>query len=88
MNECAAAEYQRADAELNALWSYAKPSADQMGVGAQLLDAQRKWIAYRDAACTAEAEMFRGGSIQPLVWFQCMTRLTAQRSGDLRNFSN
>ena len=85
MNICAADEFQRADAALNAAWGAAKAFADGAGVGAQLLDAQRKWIAFRDAACQAEADLFTGGSIRPLVWNTCLTRLTQRRTEDLLN---
>jgi uncharacterized protein YecT (DUF1311 family) len=84
MNDCAAAEYQRFDAELNAVWPIAKSRADAIGAGATLLDAQRKWIAFRDAACTAEIAPYGGGSIQPLIWYNCLTRMTRNRTFDLR----
>ena len=83
MNECAAAEYQAADAALNAAWGPAKAFFDGMGHGAALLDAQRKWIAYRDAACQAEILPYDGGSIQPLIYSTCMTRITRQRTDAL-----
>jgi uncharacterized protein YecT (DUF1311 family) len=84
MNDCAAAEYQRFDAELNAVWPIAKSRADAIGAGVQLLDAQRKWLAFRDAACTAEIAPYGGGSIQPLIWYNCLTRMTRNRTFDLR----
>ena len=88
MNDCAAAEFQRFDAELNAVWPLAKSRADAFGAGAQLLDAQRKWIDFRDAACTAEISPYAGGSIRPLVWYNCLTRLTQARTFDLRQLIN
>lgn len=87
MNDCAAAEYQRSDAELNAVWPIAKSRADGVGAGGQLLDAQRKWIAFRDAACGAEIAPYAGGSIQPLIWYSCLTRLTRARTFDLQQLT-
>ncbi len=84
MNACAEAQFKAADDELNAVWAPAKAAMDRMGGGAMLLDAQRKWIAFRDAACQAEIQPYAGGSIQPLVWYNCLARLTRQRSFDLR----
>jgi uncharacterized protein YecT (DUF1311 family) len=86
MNECAVADYQTADAALNAAWSPAKSFMDGIGQGAVLLDAQRKWIAFRDAACAAEAAPYAGGSIQPLIYYGCATRLTRARTQDLGEF--
>ncbi len=88
MNQCADQEWQRADAELNAAWQVVKPVFDGFGAGAALLDAQRKWLAYRDAACGAEAAMFEGGSMQPLIHSGCLARLTKRRTEDLRGLTN
>lgn len=84
MNDCAAAVYQTADGQLNAVWPQVKSYMDQLSAGDQLLDAQRKWLAFRDAACTAEIAVFAGGSIQPLIWYECMTRLTRTRTSELQ----
>ena len=61
MNICSWQSYQRADAELNALWPQVRAimqredgyavEDDQPGYWESLLAAQRAWIAYRDAHC-------------------------------------
>lgn len=84
MNRCAHDAYLAADAELNDVWPAAKASMDRVGTGDLLLDAQRKWIAFRDAACAAEASPYAGGSIQPQILATCLTRLTQRRIEDLR----
>ena len=86
MNECAAADFQMADTQLNATWEQAKSFMDGINQGAALLDAQRKWLAFRDAACAAEIAPYEGGSIQPLILWTCLTRLTQTRTEDLRTF--
>ncbi|MEM9552321.1 MAG: lysozyme inhibitor LprI family protein [Pseudomonadota bacterium] len=87
MNQCAFEEYQRADAQLNATWTNAKAYMDGLGAGDILLDAQRKWLAFRDAACASEVAPFQGGSIRPLVHATCLTRLTQRRTQDLAEFT-
>lgn len=86
MNDCAKLEFVQADEQLNAAWNQAKAAMDGLGYGDMLLDAQRKWLAYRDAACAAEVSPYEGGSIQPLIAYSCLTRLTRARSQDLENF--
>ena len=86
MNECAEAEFQQADTALNAAWGPAKSFMDGLGQGEVLLDAQRKWIAFRDAACSAEIAPYSGGSIRPLIWYSCLSRLTRVRTQDLTTF--
>ncbi|EAR49870.1 hypothetical protein OG2516_14356 [Oceanicola granulosus HTCC2516] len=83
MNNCAAAFYADADADLNAVWPEAMAAARAAGAGDELLAAQRAWLAFRDAACTAEAAIFAGGSIAPMVHADCLTRLTQTRRDDL-----
>lgn len=84
MNACAEADYKRADADLNAYWRPVKAHYDAIGAGDVLLDAQRKWLAFRDAACAAETAPYAGGSILPLVHWTCLARLTWARADDLR----
>ncbi|MDW4497334.1 lysozyme inhibitor LprI family protein [Sulfitobacter sp. D35] len=88
MNRCAEIEWSQADATLNQLWSQVKPQADGMGLGDQLLGAQRAWLAHRDATCAYEQATFAGGSIAPLIYWSCMRRLTEQRNADLGGLLN
>lgn len=83
MNDCAVSRYQQADGQLNAVWPQAKGYMDGLGAGELLLDAQRKWLAFRDATCSAEIAPFAGGSIQPLVWYECLIRVTQTRTNEL-----
>lgn len=93
MTGCASVAYEAADAELNAAYGPAMDMAraiDSAGTfgavpAATLLrDAQRAWIAFRDAACDAEATMARGGTMQSMLFYNCLERLTRARTGDLR----
>jgi urease subunit beta len=86
MNACAAKDYEIADAALNTAWKPAKVFADAIGQGAALLEAQRAWLTYRDAACKVHASPFEGGSIQPLIRSTCLSELTAQRTALLLEF--
>jgi uncharacterized protein YecT (DUF1311 family) len=45
----------------------------------KLLAAQRAWLAYRDAHCDSVKFQYEGGSIQPMIWAQCMADTTRQR---------
>lgn len=86
MNECAALAYQEADAALNATWKDIMPDLRERAPGAAdtLREGQRLWISFRDKTCEAEAQLFEGGSIRPLIHAECLKRLTEQREKDLR----
>jgi len=87
MNACAGTAYKRADAELNTAWASAKTFGEAIGQGAPLLDSQRAWLTYRDAACDVQASLYEGGSIQPLIRLTCLTTLTRERTRMLRDFN-
>lgn len=95
MNGCAAQAYQYADEDLNFAYSMARDmarsldeyvAADEVPAEVILRDAQRAWISFRDQACEAESLLARGGTMQPLLFYSCLERLTRQRTEDLRYF--
>jgi uncharacterized protein YecT (DUF1311 family) len=88
LNECAASDYQAADQRLNEVFRAVKAMMDDMGHGPAMLNAQRKWLAYRDAACAVETAIWEGGSIQPLMAYTRLTRIARARTQDLENLGN
>ena len=52
-----------------------------------LLEAQRAWLAYRDAQCRLEGYAFLGGSAQPMIVSGCLATLTRQRTQELRDLA-
>lgn len=99
MNECAARDFARADAELNAEYrdSIAHARADDRGPDsgrvegddrpgeeATLREAQRAWVVYRDAHCRLEGYSERGGSMESMVYDLCRAALTRARTAQLR----
>ena len=92
MTLCAKQEWVSADEELNGAYQEAiawmkrtDAALDAADRGAEeaLRAGQRAWVEFRDNACLAEAYPFTGGSIQPMVQWDCMARLTWARVGDL-----
>ncbi len=100
MNRCAAQDFERADAELNRVWREVivrqrladrhidlnhdrRPSGEDM-----LRQAQRAWVTFRDAHCTHEAaDEARSGSMEPMIYNGCRTRITDERIGQLRHMN-
>lgn len=82
VTECFVTEAKSADRELND--AYAKilkvlEPADQN----KLRIAQRLWVQYRDANCTAERDLYGGGTGEPTTYFACMAADTRQRTAEL-----
>jgi uncharacterized protein YecT (DUF1311 family) len=51
---------------------------------ANLKDAERKWIAYRDAACKAERGLWGLGTGAPAIHSICLIRITKERIAALK----
>jgi uncharacterized protein YecT (DUF1311 family) len=99
MNACAQIDFERADAELNAEYRAAiahareadrsdaasrLPSDDRPGDEATLREAQRAWVAFRDAHCRLQGYEARGGSMEPMLYDGCRAALTRARTAQLR----
>ena len=56
MNACAAEDYKRADAKLNAAYR-------RLAKTPELIATERDWIKYRDTTCANETADYRGGSM-------------------------
>ena len=67
------------DARLNTAYSTYMQSLDPPR-DAGLREAQRAWMALRDADCSFEASAFEGGSMQPLVSAGCQRDYAARRT--------
>jgi uncharacterized protein YecT (DUF1311 family) len=84
---CLAKELKKIDAELNTEYQRALKIAKNQRTSTDvqnLKDAQRKWIAYRDAACKAEYGRVSGGTAGPSIQISCLIRMTRYRIGDLQ----
>ncbi|MDX8442735.1 lysozyme inhibitor LprI family protein [Mesorhizobium australafricanum] len=87
MNICADADYQAADAKLNAAYKELVSRNDQAS-NKLLQTAQRAWIAFRDAECAYSTADSEGGSIHPMEVSQCLVRLTNERIKQLASDAN
>jgi uncharacterized protein YecT (DUF1311 family) len=83
MNEEAFGDYQKADAELNAVYKEIIKDASEKQKKL-LVQAQKDWIKFRDSKCAYEASIYEGGSMQPMVRYSCLEETTKARTEDLR----
>ena len=82
INQCIGNLYKRSDKEMNEVYNriLAGLKGDDR---ANLVEAQRAWLKYRDANCFANRELFRGGSIAPAVHAGCLQGATDARTQEL-----
>jgi uncharacterized protein YecT (DUF1311 family) len=95
MNNCAGAEFDKADAELNRVYKAALAAIPEMATGEPPFDkpnweealraSQRAWLAFRDAECEGHVEKFWGGGTGATVEIiGCKTEKTEQRTKELK----
>lgn len=86
LNVCAAAEYQQADAAMNA--SYKKVMDRASDAQRELLKtAQNAWLKVRDADCAFVSSGANGGSVQPMIESQCLADKTRERTAFLESLT-
>lgn len=95
MVTCADRDYKAADKELNEVWRTTLSVVEQaqkleggtVDLVGKLRDAQRAWIAFRDAECALEAAQVAGGTMEPVVKITCLHDLTTRRTADLKQLA-
>ncbi|WP_436160163.1 lysozyme inhibitor LprI family protein [Mesorhizobium sp. LjRoot246] len=90
MNECAGKSFDAADKKLNdAYKQIGERFKDDAASKKLLVDAQRAWVAFRDAECKFQGgprEM--AGTMYPMVVLGCQESLTDDRLKDFQGYLN
>jgi uncharacterized protein YecT (DUF1311 family) len=79
---CLARARDAADTQLNAVYKQVRGKLDGTD-GQRLVAAQRLWIQYRDANCTAERDLYEGGTAAQPVYLACLEAMTRTRTKEL-----
>ena len=85
MNAQARAEFEGADAELNTTYQSVLARLPTAENKQRLKEAQRAWVASRDAGAARAAKEADRGSMAPTLRYETMTRLTQERIKELNN---
>ena len=85
MTYCADWQFKKEDAGLNDVYGRLKENYAEIPIAkTALTTAQRAWLAFRDAECKLEASAVEGGTAQPMIYSQCLSRLTQLRTEQLQ----
>lgn len=82
MNLCAQKNYARVEEELSTIYQARQKVLPEAGQTA-LSSAESAWTEYRDLDCSFERDQFAGGSIAPLIYNNCLTERTIERTDEL-----
>ncbi|RJT39407.1 DUF1311 domain-containing protein [Mesorhizobium waimense] len=90
MNECAGKDFHAADKKLNDAYKQIEGRLKDDAAGKKLLiDAQRAWVAFRDAECKFQGgPPATAGTIYSMVVANCQTSLTNDRLKDFQTYLN
>ena len=80
--DCLAKAKDKADAELNSVYMDLRKRLDGSDLK-HLIEAQRIWISYRDANCSAERELYDGGTGAFPAYLACVEGMTRARTKEL-----
>jgi uncharacterized protein YecT (DUF1311 family) len=83
LTKCLSEARDRADTKLNSVYKEIRSRLE--GPDAEsLTKTQRLWIQYRDANCSAERDLYEGGTAKYAVYFACLESLTRGRIRELQ----
>ena len=86
LTECWAKQAGEADASLNATYAKVKSGLRSLGIDPEpLTGIQLAWISTRDNTCDFESSLEEGGTIAPMMGWQCVDRMTRARTKRLVN---
>jgi uncharacterized protein YecT (DUF1311 family) len=90
MNECAGKSFAEADKKLNHAYRQIEGRLEDDAASKKLLvDAQRAWVAFRDAECNFQGgPRESAGSMYPMVVAGCQESLTNDRLKDFQGYLN
>jgi uncharacterized protein YecT (DUF1311 family) len=83
MENCFDKAYRAADSELNQRYSQIAKVLQPEELE-QLKAAQRLWKQFRDATCTAESDLYKGGTASTPAYSACREEVTRQRAAELK----
>ena len=83
MENCFDKAYKAADSGLNRIYSQISGVLQPDDLQ-RLKVAQRLWIQFRDATCTAESNLYNGGTASAPAYSACLEELTRERTADLK----
>lgn len=85
MKKCADDDYRVADRKLNQVYQQLTPKI-QGEEKQRLIAAQRAWIQFRDTSCKFESAEALGGTLEGLLFTNCLTKMTTNRTAELQGY--
>ncbi len=101
MNFCAEQGFREADKELNSVYKQLMQvlrsernttDSEQVAYSKKLenavIQAQKKWLEFRDSSANIWRVKYEGGSVMPVIYYGVMTSLTKAQTRELQELFN
>ena len=94
INACASADQKKVETKLNTIYRRVIKSLDQPDTELEkfsemkstLIEAQRAWVKFREADCTAVSTLHASGTIRTAMYIGCMQSHAERRIKDLEDY--
>lgn len=80
---CAEHKVMARDKQINTLNAKIFAALNRTG-RADLVTSNADWVTYRSAACTTEASVYAGGTIQPIAYANCLVSIDSSHITELK----
>jgi uncharacterized protein YecT (DUF1311 family) len=84
LQQCAAVAFREQDAALNKVYARAVASLGAKSTE-DLRQAERLWLQWREHHCLWDSARYEGGSLQPVVFADCLVSVTEARVKQLED---
>ena len=88
---CANLNFKESDSILNNIYNSVLLEFEKLQLDSAreiLINSQKVWIKYRDTHCEIYWTMYEGGTLQSIIFLNCLTDLTNNRQGELEKLLN
>ncbi len=86
INTCAIVSAEAADKRLNQIYQQLRAALKGTKREKLLIDAELKWVKFRDTNCAFERSDYEGGSIASFIYYSCIEQMTKQRTKELEGY--
>ncbi len=86
LNQCAKQNYQSIEQKLIQIYQQLRDEIKESNQEQKLILAESAWHKFRKLNCEYVSEAYKGGSIEPQIYFSCFSRLTEERIKHLESY--
>jgi len=89
MKEEADKRFTKVDKQLNVVYQQLMSEVKtEVKYHRKIISTQKIWLQFRNLHCECESQKHEGGSMESLIYIECLTQLTLQRIKELKSLKS